>query len=65
MGLPAAPVEPDAAASAESVPPDWAEAGNRLPSSATAMGRLPDLTSLAKQKNRLWLRQQGLRRTNW
>eukprot|EP00971_Amphidinium_carterae_P012272 241463-Amphidinium_carterae.1 len=52
MGLPAASVEPDAAASAEWVPPDSAGAGNRLPGFAATVGRLPDLTSLAKRKGR-------------
>eukprot|EP00971_Amphidinium_carterae_P128881 2552482-Amphidinium_carterae.1 len=47
-------VDPDAAASVELVPPDSDGAGSRLPDSGghsgAAVGRLPDLTSLAKRK---------------
>eukprot|EP00971_Amphidinium_carterae_P225589 4474038-Amphidinium_carterae.1 len=50
IGLPAALVAPNAAASAEPVLPDSAGSVSRLPNSTESVNRLPDFTVLAKGK---------------
>eukprot|EP00971_Amphidinium_carterae_P261598 5189679-Amphidinium_carterae.1 len=65
MGLPAAPVEPDAAASVELVPRDSARAGTGCQAPQQQWAGYQTSLRSPKEKDRLWLRQQGVRRTNW
>eukprot|EP00971_Amphidinium_carterae_P220239 4372253-Amphidinium_carterae.2 len=64
IGLPAAPVDPDAAVSTHPVQPDSAGAVSRLPDSSAVVSRLPHFTVLARRKKPPVASPAGVRRSS-